>query len=202
MLQQLLPALGPHLQFVNKRQLARVVYALGSCHDSTWELHEEEEEQEEGEEEEGDPDQQQQQQQEGQRRQQQSREPGSRADSSAAVAAQTVSNSSSSLAPQLPSSSAAAAAKDSAGWVRRLLPLLPPSSLSTGALLAVWQGCALHEVSPGPTWLQQASWVVTGHLRSGKLDFNDTAGLLQVRRGWHADIDTAGLLQAKGRGWC
>jgi hypothetical protein len=137
MLDHLLPALAPHLQLVNKRQLARVVYALGSCYASTWEDETTDQEQS---------------------RQQQQQQ---------------------STAGQ-PSAAAAAAAADSAAWVRRLLRLLPPSQLTAGALLATWQGCALHEVSPSARWLHDACWVMTGYLQRGKLDFNDTAGLLQV----------------------
>jgi hypothetical protein len=146
MLNHLLPALAPHLHLVNKRQLARVVYALGSCYASTWE------------DETMDQDRPQQQPQPQQQ--------------------QIMKLASSGF--ETTAGQPAAAAADSAAWVRRLLRLLPPSQLTAGALLAVWQGCALHEVTPSGRWLHDACWVMTGHLHRGKLDFNDTAGLLQV----------------------
>jgi hypothetical protein len=137
MLQVLLPALQPHLHAVGWKQLARVVYALGSCYSSSWEQEQEEEEQEE----EGNDD----------------------ASGDAQISS---------------SQQQAAAAAASAAWVERLLPLLPPKRLSAGALLASWQGCALHEVAPPPAWLESACWAAHRHLSA--LDANDTSGLLQA----------------------
>jgi len=158
MLQHLLPALGPHLHLVNKRQLARVVFALGSCASSTW-----------------------QEEQQGLQQTsaaQDTREGASTASSGTSAAADPADGSSSSSSRAATPQAAAAAASPS--WVRRLLPLLPPSSLTAGGLLAVLQGCALQGVVPPDSWLQGAAWALHGHLVRGKLDFNDTAGLLQA----------------------
>lgn len=149
MLQHLLPALGPHLHLVNKRQLARVVFALGSCASSTW-------------------------QEEQQGLEQTSAAQGTPEGASIASSATAAAD------PADGSRSSSRRAAASAAWVRRLLPLLPPSSLTAGGLLAVCQGCALQGVVPPDSWLQGAAWALHGHLVRGKLDFNDTAGLLQA----------------------
>lgn len=203
LLSQLLPALRPNLAQLNKRQLARLVFSLGSCYAAAAG---QEQEQEEGQQQQppgmqgeaklrssGPNPQQQQQQQHGGATLNQE-EPAETSESAAGVAAvpkDSLSPDSSSGGSRgrrsLPSlraaRAAAAAAAASAAWVLRLLPLLPPSSLTAGALLSVWQGCALHELRPPGDWLQQASWVMVGHLRGRKLDFNDMAGLLQVKAG-------------------
>jgi hypothetical protein len=106
--------------------------------------------------------------------------PGQQEPAGSARAAGTPSAAAAAAAPVTAAGAPGAAAAASAGWVESLLPLLPPASLTAGGLLAVWQGCGLHEVVPPDMWLAQASWVMARYLQARKLDFNDMAGLLQV----------------------
>jgi hypothetical protein len=152
LLRALLPALAPHAAAVGWKQLSRAVYALGLCLSSSW-----------GEGDDGD-------------------DGDDGGDDAAAhgSAGGDVGDSQHGSASTAAAAAAAAAATSTRAWVRRLLPHLPPKRMSAGALLAAWQGCGLAGVLPPRAWLDSAAAAALRHLRAGRFDGKDSAGLLQA----------------------